>query len=170
MKYPEIPTDNLYKFMTIIGLIIIGLSFIPMLYTGNVYLKNVSTLAAMEAEFSMKSEILDSHTEELKKTEEFANQIKEQGLALIELETFRTRHNAYSDTVFKIGSHLTYFLWYLGLSLLLSGFFLWYIKLQKYNDIMLLMKVTSDPEYKEIKNKTMFNKIWRLINKISQKK
>ena len=170
MKYPDVPTDNLYKFMTIIGLIIILFSFVPMLYTGNIYLKNVSSLVAMEAEFSMKSVILDSHTDEQKETEDFVYQIQEQGLALIELETFRTRHNAYSETLFEIGTYLTYLLAYMGLPLLLLGFFLWYIKLQKYNDMILIMQVISDPKYNKMKNNTFSQKLIKFVKNIKTKK
>ena len=173
MKLPDLPTDNLYKFVALAGLILLLVS--PVYYqffSRDVRLKNIDLRAAMgrlekEVEFlredtdllkdniqakkQEKSEGHDEHNDSVKKVEVLNQKTRETILKTIEL-------NRIGNGVFVYNDQLSLLRWssiggaVSGVLLLTLGFYLWYTRIQVYQDQILIndAQKSTKPECSDI--------------------
>lgn len=145
MNLPSsIPTDNLYKFMAITGLVLIILS----LYWYNKNLREIALesieLRSQVQLMAEKNFILD---EKKKIVEAIKNSTSEEALAILNQRaellreaptiTKRWEQLFFMANEFKKQKWIIFAVIVLGVGITTVGFYLWYIRLQKYQDILM---------------------------------
>lgn len=111
--FPAVPTDSLYKFMAIFGLV---------LFTFSIY--NYRT--KLDQAYSLEALIKYQEKSNASQTVKFENNLEDEK---IKYNRFEADYNQF------VAIHL--FTAVLGLILISLGFYLWYAKIQKYNDLIL---------------------------------
>jgi hypothetical protein len=136
---PQPPTDNLYKFMAIFGLIMY--LFMPVLL-----LLRLDQVEREKLEVGLGKEALIYHTAEfqsqidqLKKAGDAGVQQKfDDGFKALMEESLRLRQKSdFADVSLVNATHLLVILPFdlvIGSLLMVGGFLLWYYKLQRYQD------------------------------------
>ncbi|MBI3585128.1 MAG: hypothetical protein HY096_14420 [Nitrospinae bacterium] len=126
MNLPNLPTDNLYKFIALSGLLISILTIIlPIKINYDIRLKDLTIkkeLAILNIELNF---LKQNQTNKQQTLEE----LKDLRIKLIQQESKNKELEKYDDTTI-------YFFIY-GLMTSTIGFSLWYSKVQKYNDIII---------------------------------
>lgn len=152
MKIPEyIPTDNLYKFIAIFGLIIFVLAVIyPRKALNELYLHSLELYGQVKI-LELQSVNLENKLNELglptdKGTLEQKEEFKKEAFNLKLKSQELKNANAKNDYLLKqYQSYLKYS--YLGMTsgilLMFLGFILWYFKLQLYQDIIIKKEATQ---------------------------
>jgi hypothetical protein len=151
MNLPSLPTDNLYKFLALSGLFIVLFSFIfPMNRIGELelksleintqaevlrieidYLKTDTTIWGKKAKLDPEETVLIR-----KRTREAEIKAAELKGKMEQIEVLRKEVLFYWKFL-----RITYFL---GTAISLVGFCLWYILVQRPNDILLRKQVKKD--------------------------
>ncbi|MCD8455184.1 hypothetical protein LNJ08_12365 [Tenacibaculum finnmarkense genomovar ulcerans] len=133
MKIPNLPTDNLYKFLALFGLVLI-------IFSSYNFNKTISEAYQFEDNLKLKKSLYE--IESIEKAKDSLT------LQKSKLEIDKD-HRLYDRIVKKIPnifySHIGLLLFGIGLSLL--GFILWYFKTQKLNDKILVdqaNRITND--------------------------
>jgi hypothetical protein len=151
MNLPSLPTDNLYKFLALSGLVIVLFSFIfPMKRIGEIELKSLEIKTQVEV---LKIEI-DYLKEDTKTWAEKANLNHEETVLL------RKRTKDAAIKVAELGGRTEQiealrgelrFYWrfikvtvWLGAVISLVGFYLWYFLVQKPNDLLLRKQIKKE--------------------------
>ena len=134
MEFQKVPTDNLYKFMALSGLVIIFLCF-ALPFSKVLDLKKETLIISGEIKLlKLEATFLESKFQQLKVNRSDKDvqdiQIKKQVLA------------NKNDLMLEFSNEMR--LWFvplsiggiLGIGIAYKGFWLWYIRLQKYQDII----------------------------------
>lgn len=145
MNLPNIPTDNLYKFMALTGILIIVLSSTLFIVKGNrtqeinQELKKLGSL--IDSELSNKELVILR----LKNDETFKKNYKaDNSISVYEAETTKLLEELKLILKDKPTYRLIALVFgFLGITLSLFGFKLWYEKVQKYQDIILENEATT---------------------------
>lgn len=164
MKLPELPTDNLYKFMALAGITIIVLSLFPIYHAYKLKLNIIDVRGEVETLKTqlkwLKQDIKqfkdDTHNlekqplkektpETLAKTLEFIEANRNIGITAIQIET-KVEKIAYLAVVNHIESIAGSIAIVAGAFLATIGFTLWYKKLQVHQDKIIQMEVKSKQE------------------------
>ena len=184
MNIPNLPTDNLYKFLSLTGLFLMVSSFGYKEYRNHQH--NIEN-----SEIIVNKEILDYKIENKKRLLELSGKLSDIEIDIIESKkNYESKDNANLDienliNIYKTTIKESDLEWYnieagklrmkseladvslertqklnwmlnlsmiIGLISMVSGFYLWYIKLQRYLDIILLRKSNiSETEFDEEK-------------------
>lgn len=172
MNLPNIPTDNLYKFIALTGLFILIVSFGFKEYriyqhsiedaeiiVGKEFIKNQidNHLRLMELKQSLVNKELEWIESDYEKNtkesqalfgkkwkEAYANLINHADLNYLNIESKNLRlKSEYADAsreqTERIKSAMTISM-LIGVFAMISGFILWYIKLQRYQDLIIYKK------------------------------
>lgn len=167
MNIPDLPTDSIYKFVALAGLILFLIS--PIYYqffSRDVLLKNIGLRAEMqrmkkEVEFLKEDTILlrediqakkqdgsvsqEKHQNAGEKVEELNQKTRETELKSIELQRI-------TNGVFVYNDQLALLRWssvigvIAGILMLVLGFYLWYTRIQLYQDKILISAVQKNTE------------------------
>jgi len=151
MNIPSLPTDNLYKFLALSGLVICLYSFIfPMKNIGELELKSLdiktqSEVLRIEIDYLKTDTITWAEKAKLdpeetvlirKRTREAAIKAAELKGRMEQIEVLRKEVLFYWKLL-----RITYFL---GTAISLAGFCLWYILVQRPNDILLRKQIKKE--------------------------
>jgi len=134
MLSQNIPTDNLYKFMSVFGLVVLISSATFKYFAITEIQKSVAILMVSIAEVQVQSQAIlrDAEKATLKKVEfkNKADQIK------IQIEIAKAKANSAKEKIAMFNDFNTKanYMFIFGFVLSVPGFFLWYIKLQQYLD------------------------------------
>lgn len=154
MNLPNLPTDNLYKFIALAGLVVILLSIVlPNIALHNLRLELLKTngeLSVLQAEYDFLREEHNSvenhpNLEEAAKHREKMKELRVRTLQLKskdESERFLHRQTIVWQSVAAIGL-------FVGAGMVTFGFKLWYERVQKYQD-MILKKDAGELPHDEI--------------------
>lgn len=153
MDFTTLPTDNLYKFLALTGVLIAALSvFVPYTLIGDAIREQTEIYGGQEiAQIELKyiedelKEALEKNKGELP-SEERLRLRKELRDAKIEGEKAITRFNHFSylrQRALDIRRHALIGFWF-GVALASTGFVLWYTRLQRYQDIILRKQTTVE--------------------------
>jgi exopolysaccharide biosynthesis protein len=150
MNIPNLPTDNLYKFMALSGLFILILSVVYPLYREN---ELTQRLLALEGEIEVLNVDIIFQTELAKNTKRHSFSLSDPDIpqilrfkeASVKIETQRKQLLFLSSEIEKYKR----FRWigvFCGMALILSGFMLWYYRVQRFQDILLYREATKTDE------------------------
>ena len=148
MNLPSFPTDNLYKFMAFAGLVTV-------LFCGSFPISKIGPLEARNFELSAEDKILRLEMEELRREIEVVKQKKKptpEDLAFLrktsnELEIKHFRLTAKDEQLIALAGELLFFLnffrigMFVGTFLMILGFWLWYYRVQKPQDMLLQKQI-----------------------------
>ena len=169
MNLPLLPTDNLYKFMSLAGAVIIILSVIyPIIQIEELQHRIVSLngeekILDQEIEFikhdvkflekninileKKKNQKIGELNELLRKSTELSRKTNEQQIKNIEL--FYKKQDIELTSKYISQNRILGFIGTgFGSFLAFFGFYLWYVRIQKLQDLLLKRQVTSDKEIK----------------------
>jgi hypothetical protein len=141
MKFPEIPTDNLYKFMAISGIILFIAAFLPVVHSFKLKVESIrlnGEIETLQKEIEWASSCINNSKK--KKQSEDIEMQRKQVISQIQLNTKIQEH----ERLVRMQKAEIKFSWFalgLGSFLIVYGFKLWHEKLQKPRDIILLNKV-----------------------------
>jgi hypothetical protein len=158
MNIPNLPTDNLYKFMALSGLLILILSISYPTY-------HTLELEKQRMMISGEIEILKSETDLLERIvfERTKRQYKltdPEFLQVVQLKKVLAKIKAQGMQLDLLESQIKRYEWFcwvgffIGLLLSVSGFSLWYIRVQRFQDKILKRQVT---ETKKVSSKNSKN-------------
>ena len=148
MKLPSLPTDNLYKFIALFGLFLV----ITTIYSYSTiqndldekWAKGAAVLEAQSDLLMAQLKIHDKPTEQQKgKISDLKKRKEKLEQTGTEVEDYWT---AYRKA--KRWKNSLLFLMAVGFLMIIIGFYLWYVKLQKYQDIILINQAKSRNESK----------------------
>jgi hypothetical protein len=168
MGISKFPTDNLYKFLAIFGLVIFIISYFYPIYLVN-DLKVLATDLKMDEKYLYEK--LNKELYQSKHLLESKDTLKNKQLILelfneniITIDSLENEANQYEKRVenYNIKSKQVE-RWLdnalagklIGLMLMIIGFSLWYFKLQKYQDIIIkneAMKIKNESEKDKVEN------------------
>ncbi len=149
MNIPTIPTDNLYKFMALTGVVLVIGSFILVWFKAERSqellreYKQGAALIEAKIEIAELSDLLDQESRKrIGKSSELRREVgvDRAKLVVIEEELKLILEDKLMYMVFLIVSQVV------GFSLSIVGFKLWYERVQKYQDIILRRQGTSEVE------------------------
>ena len=159
INMPSLPTDNLYKFLALSGLAIVTFSIVfPMIRDSELNLMMLETdknmkVANIEKELFDKridkflNSDLGSNLDELKMREEeleiWRNLLKDQQIYTVDLE-YEVRKFEELHKELKFIQLLMKFGFGVGLIITFLGFLLWYVRVQKPNDLLLRKQIETD--------------------------
>lgn len=189
MKFPDLPTDNLYKFMALSGVVLFFLSFLPIFHAHKLDLESIDIIGELHAtvqqqkflknkqnELLEKAKSIIKNTDKLKtemptkeslydkeryerfkkslemkmdkldeaaddvsvlkeESHQFLELVHKYNLAVIEVETKSKKH-IYLRRMIIFERSIGAFCTFSGIVLALMGFWLWYKKLQTFQDII----------------------------------
>ncbi len=141
MKFPELPTDNLYKFMALFGITLLISSYFPLFQTYKLMVDSArlgGEIAILEKEIESVTSSINNWTKE--KGSEYI-EIQHKGLvSLVELSNKKLELTTIECIRYTYQS--AFFFSSISSAFLIAfGFKLWYKKLQKPRDIILEEKV-----------------------------
>lgn len=139
---PNFPTDNLYKFMSIFGLALLLYGLITPFFVLNTNLNRIESIAVESAELSAKIELLSQTLEidppergDTKKARELLEgsadlQAMHAAMGVKKDIAHRLNQQNFFVIVISVIAALT------GIALSSLGFYLWYVRVQKYEDML----------------------------------
>ncbi|MGA1979617.1 MAG: hypothetical protein ABSG99_03505 [Sedimentisphaerales bacterium] len=140
MKFPEIPTDNLYKFMAIFGLILVIAPYLSIFYAYKLTddaIRLEGEIETLKKEIELDSSCIDNLKK--KKHSDYIEMQRKQSMSLVQLNNKIEEHK---NLVLMISAQksLCLIVVVIGGCLIFLGFTLWYEKLQRPRDIILRNK------------------------------
>jgi len=157
MKLPNLPTDNLYKFLAIFGLVL----FVFSVYMMN-DIKTESKLIYKNTEIKVLE--LRKNILSVPKNEKLIKQV-----AILETEAYKSAMNL-NKKVYGF-----YLICFISTVLIYIGFRQWYHKTQKFNDIKLKKEALNDVKEISIhkmqfeKEFTIYNELWKKLIELKNK-
>ncbi len=154
MKIPNLPTDNLYKFLALFGLVLI-------VFSSYTYSTTIERAYLFEDNLNVKKQLhkLDS--------------LKAQPMDSLKIERSKIELNKdfkeYRRIIKRIKpiSNLFLFLFFLGFGLSFLGFYKWYYKTQKLNDEILIDQANRIKSNQSIFiHKIQFEKEFEIYNEL----
>lgn len=140
MNFPNLPTDSLYKFCALAGLIVTTLSIVlPNIALHNLTLELIKTNGEIKVLEAESQHFKDAGNKDSLSPEEKTNLLeksKELEIKLIQLKSKNDAENFLNEQTQHWRS-IAFFGAFLGVILIATGFILWYRKVQKYQDIIL---------------------------------
>jgi len=166
MKFPELPSDNLYKFIAFAGMTIIILSFVPLYYAHKLKLDTIDMkekIENLEIQQKWLNQDIKQFVDDIRKLEEQALKEKMPEIQAKQrefLEANRKKENALIHIKSQV-EKLDYLIklhWkesvagvigsMVGFFLTILGFILWYTKLQKHQDEIIKKEAITKVETK----------------------
>lgn len=141
MKIPVIPTDNLYKFMALFGIVLLISGYLPYFQAH----KLTIDWARLNGEILiLKEEIkwASSDIDNLKKGKQskYIEMQRKRLMSAVQLDT-KTQERDNINRILKLDKAVFFIDLWVSVALIILGFWLWYEKLQKPRDIILSEKV-----------------------------
>lgn len=182
MNIPNFPTDNLYKFIAISGLILILVSMvIPFIKSEEILLQTQKDSLKLSI-FEIQSKYLDENVEFLKsrmeklleenKDTKFTNEDKEDAIKLqndlmqleIDLANIKNKNNITEESLNTLRNLRKTFslVGVLGFVLATFGFLMWYVKLQFHLD-KIIEKQSEAPVFSNITISIILLSLYLLI-------
>ncbi len=163
MNLPNLPTDNLYKFLAITGLILILISVIyPEMETHEIdrmlketktelnILKREEEYLNLERRLLLEDNQAQTNTRSIQKSEDINRRRLELERKLMEIEKKRIQMFGQIDQITLLINRLRLIFRFstvgliLGIILTIAGFYFWYIKVQRYQDMMIKKESGAD--------------------------
>ncbi len=146
---PNFPTDNLYKFMSIFGLALLFYGLITPFFVLNTNLEKIEKVAVEAAELSARVKLLPQileidppnrgDTKRARELLEWSADLKAMNAGLGVKKDIVHRLNQQNLFVIVISIIASV----IGLSLSGAGFYLWYIRVQKYEDMVISLNAPN---------------------------
>jgi len=133
MNIPNLPTDNLYKFIAIFGLILIIATMVLMSFQFKIIESDFSEIRAKE---SLHKDYTKGKEDSLLVV--LHSPIKKydaEDSLFLAAENLKTNYERFK---FKILEDLVFLTGFVGIFLTFSGFYLWFINYQLYQDLIIL--------------------------------
>lgn len=152
---PNFPTDNLYKFMSIFGLALLLYGLITPFFVLNTNLDKIEKVAVEAAELSARIELLPETLEVDPPKRGDTKRARELLEGTADLRAMHAGIGVKKDIVHRLNQQnlfvivLSVLVSIVGLSLASAGFYLWYARVQKYEDMALAINAPNKSSKKD---------------------
>jgi hypothetical protein len=141
MKIPAIPTDNLYKFMALFGIVLLISGYLPYFQAHKLTIDETrldGEILILKEEIKWASSDIDN----LKKGKQskYIEMQRKRLMSAVQLDT-KTQERDNINRILKLDKAVFFIDLWVSVALIILGFWLWYEKLQKPRDIILSYKV-----------------------------
>lgn len=152
---PNFPTDNLYKFMSIFGLALLLYGLITPFFVLSTNLEKIEKVAVEAAELSARIELLPQTLEINPPNRGDTKRARELLEGNADLKAMNAGLRVKIDIVHRLNKQNLFVIVasiiasVIGLSLSGVGFYLWYIRVQKYEDIVMVLNALNNSSKKD---------------------
>lgn len=135
MQIPNLPTDNLYKFMALTGLVLVVIGIIPY-WVGGTKTQEIAGQVLAKQIILIEAEIADDDEFSRHEVAKLRGEIKQLKFQWDRLLQDRKFLRTLSSAFYSFGTFLSCF-----------GFVLWYTRVQIYQDLLLKKQATAETKH-----------------------